>query len=633
MSSSNENVSKKAVSRRNMLKWTGALAAAGIVGIGLGFGGDLLARPNTTTTKTSTVTATTTQTGPTVTQTTTSVQTPAPLSYIPPLSASAAARVQQIIQDKVAAEKELTLIPYISPRDDAHCGLHQIAVKNGAVVGVRPEAPVIYPQPVPQFAREDAHMTPTDVFNFKIGDRLSESNIAHPYNNYEADRVIYPMQRVPGTPRATTNGSFVRISWSQAISTIANQMQTDFTKYGPYFVNIGGQRPETLYPYIFGGCSFKEYGSVSFGTNQVGANQFYGVNPGYNESLGDIQYSKLIIIWGYDPVAIANKANTHYLTRFAKEQGIPVIVIDPRYSISAEVMGSQWIPIRTTTDIQMMCAVANVLFTENLWNQAYVSKYVEPTGFAAWKSYILGQTAGPDGAIARTPEWAAPICGVPAATIRALAELYGKSNPTYLVFSSGAVRQYKGINQMRVAMYLQAMTGNIGVHGGYMAACPSWNSSVGGYSGSTVTAPALASATRGTITYVPPYLCAGMKLADAILLNAQYQSGAITKEQFYLTIGNNASSPAPNCHFMMDTANGTRKAGGATANNYKQVKMIAAVDMYVNAVRVMNPQAQLSDIILPLTEDYEDPTIRFQAIEKGFVYQYPVIAPQGEARS
>ena len=70
----------------------------------------------------------------------------------------------------------------------------------------------------------------------------------------------------------------------------------------------------------------------------------------------------------------------------------------------------------------MMLAVANVLFKENLYNANFVSKYVEPTGFAKWKAYVLGQTAGPDGAIDRTPEWAAPICGVPAATIRAFAE-------------------------------------------------------------------------------------------------------------------------------------------------------------------------------------------------------------------
>ena len=45
-----------------MLKWTGALAAAGIVGVGLGFAGDLLTRPNSTTTSTATKVNTTTQT-------------------------------------------------------------------------------------------------------------------------------------------------------------------------------------------------------------------------------------------------------------------------------------------------------------------------------------------------------------------------------------------------------------------------------------------------------------------------------------------------------------------------------------------------------------------------------------------
>ena len=82
--SSNESStddSKKAVSRRGMLKWTGALAAVGIVGVGLGFGGDLLLRPNTTTTETNattqtetntvtdTLTNTTTAAGPTTTVT------------------------------------------------------------------------------------------------------------------------------------------------------------------------------------------------------------------------------------------------------------------------------------------------------------------------------------------------------------------------------------------------------------------------------------------------------------------------------------------------------------------------------------------------------------------------------------
>ena len=57
----------------------------------------------------------------------------------------------------------------------------------------------------------------------------------------------------------------------------------------------------------------------------------------------------------------------------------------------------------------MFLAMANVLFKENLYDQAFVSKYVEPTGFAKWKDYVLGNTAGPDGKIDRTPEWAEKI--------------------------------------------------------------------------------------------------------------------------------------------------------------------------------------------------------------------------------
>ena len=63
----------------------------------------------------------------------------------------------------------------------------------------------------------------------------------------------------------------------------------------------------------------------------------------------------------------------------------------------------------------MILAIANVWFKENLYNAAYVAKYVEPTGFQKWKDYVLGNTPGydgsdgqtsPDGAIDRTPEWA-----------------------------------------------------------------------------------------------------------------------------------------------------------------------------------------------------------------------------------
>ena len=40
----------------------------------------------------------------------------------------------------------------------------------------------------------------------------------------------------------------------------------------------------------------------------------------------------------------------------ARERGIPIICIEPRYTPSVEVLADQWIPIRPTTDVAMMIA-------------------------------------------------------------------------------------------------------------------------------------------------------------------------------------------------------------------------------------------------------------------------------------
>ena len=121
--------------------------------------------------------------------------------------------------------------------------------------------------------------------------------------------------------------------------------------------------------------------------------------------------AKLIIIWSENPVqgsGSGNGAESMYMYRLAKEQGIPIIVIDPRYSMSAQVLADQWIPIKPGTDCAFALAVANVLFKENLTNTAYIAKFVDQVGLAKWQAYVLGQTAGPDGAIDRTPALGCP---------------------------------------------------------------------------------------------------------------------------------------------------------------------------------------------------------------------------------
>ena len=72
---------------------------------------------------------------------------------------------------------------------------------------------------------------------------------------------------------------------------------------------------------------------------------------------------------------------------------------------------------------------------------------------------------GEDG-IKKTPEWAAPICAVPAETIREFARLYGTTKPVHLQYFYSCAKRHMGDYSASASMLLQAMTGNIACAGG-----------------------------------------------------------------------------------------------------------------------------------------------------------------------
>ena len=111
----------------------------------------------------------------------------------------------------------------------------------------------------------------------------------------------------------------------------------------------------------------------------------------------------------------------------------------------------------------MMLAVAQVLFEEDLYDHDYVDKWVEKDGFEEWRAYCMGE--GEDG-IKKTPEWAAPICAIPAETIREFARLYGTTRPVHLQYFYSCAKRHLGEYSAAAAMLLQTMTGNLACPGG-----------------------------------------------------------------------------------------------------------------------------------------------------------------------
>jgi anaerobic dimethyl sulfoxide reductase subunit A len=140
--------------------------------------------------------------------------------------------------------------------------------------------------------------------------------------------------------------------------------------------------------------------------------------------------TKLMIMWGWNPAYTFHGGNTFYYMRLAKQRGCKFVVVDPQYTDSAAAYDAWWIPIRPNTDAAMLAGMAHYIFANNLQDQKFIDKFVQgmdpgtmpdwAKGQESFKDYIMGTSDG----VAKTPEWAAKICGVPAADIIKLADMY-----------------------------------------------------------------------------------------------------------------------------------------------------------------------------------------------------------------
>ena len=282
---------------------------------------------------------------------------------------------------------------------------------------------------------------------------------------YHPDRLKYPMRRIG----ERGEGKFEMISWDEALNLVANKMKEIKKKYGnssilfvPGSGNQGmlhGVTPVGLMLNQFGGYT-RMWGAPSYEGALFASMATYGTMMTGN-AREDLLNSKLIIMWGWNPANTIWDPGTPFMIAKAREKGIKIINIDPIFNDSAAVLANQWIPIRPGTDSAMLIAMAYVIITENLQDQKFIDKYT--VGYDKYKAYIMGEEDG----IPKTPNWAEEITKVPAKTIINLAREYAKNKPAALMAGWGPARTAMGEQYSRAANVLCAITGNIGINGGY----------------------------------------------------------------------------------------------------------------------------------------------------------------------
>lgn len=304
---------------------------------------------------------------------------------------------------------------------------------------------------------------------------------------YNPDRLKKPMKRKAGTKRGEEQ--WEEISWEQALDEIAAKMTEIKKDYGneAIYINYGtGVLGSTM------ACSWPPDGTAfarlmntwggyldhysDYSTTEITSAYPYFYGTWFNSNtFDDVANSKLQVMFGNNPLETRMSGGGHTLVTqtIKKQHGVRTIVIDPRYSETAAVLGDDWVPLRPGTDAALIAGMIHVMLAENLQDQAFLDKYsvgfdehTLPEGAPAnssYRAYIEGK--GPDG-IEKTPEWAAGICGVPAQRIRQLAREIAGAKPCAITQGWGPQRHANGENNSRAIFLLACVTGNIGIAGG-----------------------------------------------------------------------------------------------------------------------------------------------------------------------
>ncbi|MFC2028394.1 DMSO/selenate family reductase complex A subunit [Chloroflexota bacterium] len=294
---------------------------------------------------------------------------------------------------------------------------------------------------------------------------------------YHPDRLLHPLKRT-GKRGA---GEFKRIRWVEAIELAANQMERIKNQYGnsalfiPYgtgsYNQINGSQIARRLMNLYGGC-LGTYNSYSWGAINAATPTVFGTLKTGNQRQ-DWLNSKYILMWGWNPAEMRDGTNSDYFIKLARQNGAQVVCIDPRHSLSAACLADEWIPIRPGTDTAMMTAMAYTMVTEDLFDAPFVQDHCVgfdqehmPPGLKrleSYEDYLLGKFDGQP----KTTEWAEAITSVPAETIRRIARDYATKKPGILYQGYGMQRRAFGEQVVRAGCVLAALTGNIGVPGGW----------------------------------------------------------------------------------------------------------------------------------------------------------------------
>jgi formate dehydrogenase major subunit len=141
-------------------------------------------------------------------------------------------------------------------------------------------------------------------------------------------------------------------------------------------------------------------------------------------------------------------------------QGAKLIVVDPRridLVRSPHIEAAYHLPLRPGTNVAMLTAIAHVVVTEKLYDEAFIRARCDWDEFQDWADFVSEP--------ARSPEAVEPLTGVKAQDVRGAARLYATGGNGAIYYGLGVTEHSQGSSTVMAIANLAMATGNVGREG------------------------------------------------------------------------------------------------------------------------------------------------------------------------
>ena len=294
--------------------------------------------------------------------------------------------------------------------------------------------------------------------------RFGFDYIQHP------QRLTTPLIRKPGVPKdpaliqqLNRNGAdwaavFREATWEEALALGAGKLKQLRDAFGPKsLAGFGSAKGSNEEAYLFQKLVRTGFGSnnVDHCTRLCHASSVSALLEGVGSAavsnqVNDVEHAGLIFVIGANPTANHPVAATWM--KNAAKRGAKIVLADPRVT---DIGKHAWrtLQFKPDTDVAMLNALIYTVIEEGLVDQSFIQ--TRANNYEALKQNIQGYS----------PEAMAPICGVPAETLREVAREFATSKAAMILWGMGVSQHIHGTDNARCLIALVSVTGQIGKPG------------------------------------------------------------------------------------------------------------------------------------------------------------------------